>query len=545
MPKIKKWSTALLLIFTAVVSTGFQSDFFQIAKQIDIYTTLFKEVNKFYIDEVNPTDLTNKSIRHMLKSLDPYTVYFDAETVESARISNAGQFGGIGAETQFKEGTLVIQRISKDAPAERAGLKIGDRILKIGSLSIKDFGEDSVSLLNGMPNTEVSLTVLRENETFELKVTRRKSNNNPVPYSTMLNEEVGYIAFTEFNELAFQSVKEAFMELKGEGMQKVIIDVRGNPGGLLGEAVRISNMFLPKDQVIVNTVSKVATQSETFKTREEPIDLDIPVAILINNRSASASEILSGSLQDYDRAVVVGERSFGKGLVQQYRELSYGAQMKITISKYYTPSGRCIQELDYTNMDEEGNVPKFSDKERPAYQTTNGRTVYGGGGIMPDVKIDRPEITKTTEALLYTDAFFDYVNNYFYTHKSIAEAENFVLGTNDYKDFEKYLESHPEAFLTPTEKKYMEAHSFSKTEGLGTSDAKSYAALLDAVRDDKMKELQKNKDFILEELEAEILQRYYYQEGLFKQKASKDKTIKRAVELLMNTSEYQSILNKG
>ena len=544
MKKIKKWGVGILLIFTCLISVGFQSDFFQIAKQIDIYTTLFKEVNKFYIDEVDPTELTNKSIQHMLKNLDPYTVYFDAETVESARISNAGQFGSIGAVTQFNEDALVIRNISKDAPAERAGLKIGDRILKIGTLEVKDFGEESASLLNGMPNTEVNLTVSRENNTFETSVTRRKSDNNPVPYYSMLNEEVGYIAFTEFNQQAFRRVKEAYLELKDGGMKKVIIDVRGNPGGLLGEAVRISNMFLPKDQVIVNTVSKVETQSETFKTREEPLDLEMPVAILINNRSASASEILSGSLQDYDRAVIVGERSFGKGLVQQYRELSYGAQMKITISKYYTPSGRCIQELDYTNMDDEGNVPKFSDKERPAYKTSKGRTVYGGGGIEPDVAIDRPEMTKTTEALLYSDAFFNYVNDYFYKNSSIAAAEEFSLGDSDYKDFENYLENHHDEFLTPTEKKYLEVQEFSKEEGLGKTDARSFDQFLSAVRKDKMKELQTNKDFILEELESEILQRYYYQEGVFKQKAAKDQTIKQAVNLLMNSSEYQSILNQ-
>lgn len=543
MKRIKKWGVGILLIFTCLVSVGFQSDFFQIAKQIDIYTSLFKEINKFYIDEVNPTEMTSNSIKHMLKNLDPYTVYFDAETVESARISNAGQFGSIGVITQFKDDALVIRNISKDAPAEREGLKIGDKILKIGSLVIKDFGEDSASLLNGMPNTEVGLTIQRENETFNVNVTRRKSDNNPVPHYTMLNDEVGYIAFTEFNQLAFRSVKDAFVELKDEGMKKVIIDVRGNPGGLLGEAVRISNLFLPQDQVIVNTLSKVETQSETFKTREEPVDLEIPVAILINNRSASASEILSGSLQDYDRAVIVGERSFGKGLVQQYRELSYGAQMKITISKYYTPSGRCIQELDYTNMDEEGNVPKFSDKTRPAYKTSNGRTVYGGGGIEPDITIDRPETTKTTEALLFSDAFFNYVNSYFYEHSTIADAEEFSLSDSDYNAFESYLEKHQNEFLTPTEKKYQEAQAFATEEGLG-SKSKVFEDVLQVIQKEKLSELQKNKEFILEELEAAILQRYYYQEGVFKQKTAKDKTIKQAVDLLMNTSEYQSILNQ-
>lgn len=545
MKGIKKWIIGTAIIFASTISIGFQSDFFEIAKQIDIYTTLFKELNKYYVDEVDPTKMTSNSIKHMLKSMDPYTVYFDAETVESARISNAGQFGSIGAETQYKDGALVIRKMTKDGPAERVDLKIGDRITSIGTLSVKEFGEEGVSsLLNGMPNTEVSLTIQREANTFEVNVTRKKLNVNPVPYSTMLNDEVGYIAFTVFNESAFRRVKEAFLELKDEGMSKVIIDVRGNPGGLLGESVRISNMFLPKDEVIVTTKSKVQTQSETFKTRDEPLDLEIPVAILVDNRSASASEILSGSLQDYDRAVIVGERSFGKGLVQQYRELSYGAQMKITISKYYTPSGRCIQELDYTNMDDEGNVPKFSDGERPAYKTSKGRTVYGGGGIAPDVLIERPETTGTTEALLYSDAFFNYVTFYVQEHSTIASAENFKLNSDDYKKFESYLESHHQDFITPTEKKYIEAQEFAKTEGLGKSDAKSFEQLLKDVRKDKMNELQKNKEEILQKLESEILERYYYQEGMFQQKTAQDQTIKRAVDLLLDTSEYQTILKQ-
>ena len=268
---------------------------------------------------------------------------------------------------------------------------------KIDDIYIKDYDEKGAStLLNGLPNTKVSLQIERHNKSFDVVITRKKIDISPVPFFAMLDTEVGYISFVKFNENAASEVKKAFLELKDQGMKKLIIDVRGNPGGLLNEAVKICNYFIPKDKIIVTTKSKIEKWSDTYKTNEEPLDLDIPISILIDGKSASASEILAGSLQDYDRAIIVGERSFGKGLVQRYRELSYGTQMKITISKYYTPSGRCIQELDYTNRDDKGNIPKFSDSGREAYKTAGGRTVFGGGGIMPDVEIEKSKTTKTT-----------------------------------------------------------------------------------------------------------------------------------------------------
>ncbi len=321
--------------------------------------------------------------------------------VEDARIASTGEYGGIGAISRYKNNTLTIREILKNSPAEKAGIKPGDKILKIEDAVVKDFKDKSISaLLNGLPNTKVKLQIERQNKIVTIEVTRKKIAIDPVPYFTMLDAEVGYISFTRFNEKAAAEVKKAFLELKEEGMKKLILDVRSNPGGLLNEAVKITNFFIPKDKIVVTTKAKIEKWSDTFKTRSEPMDLEIPITILVNNRSASASEILAGSLQDYDRAVIIGERSFGKGLVQRYRPLSYGTQMKITISKYYTPSGRCIQELDYTNRDNNGNIPKFSDSGRKTFKTEKGRVVYGGGGILPDVEIKKPTTTKITEVLL-------------------------------------------------------------------------------------------------------------------------------------------------
>ena len=451
MSKIKKLIIGVFITISMLVSIGFQSDFFEIAKQIDIYTTLFKELNMYYIDEVNPAKLTNNAVNQMLKNLDPYTRYYDEQGVEDARIQSTGEYGGIGAISTYKNKTLTIREILKNSPAEKSGIKPGDKILKIDDIVIKDYDEKGVSaLFNGLPNTTLKLQIERQSKKIDVEITRKKVVVNPVPYYTMLANNVGYIAFTKFNEKAASEVKKAFLELKEEGMQKLIIDVRGNPGGLLMEAVKITNFFIPKDKIVVITKAKVEKWSNTFKTRQEPLDLEIPITILVNNRSASASEILAGSLQDYDRAVIVGERSFGKGLVQRYRELSYGTQMKITISKYYTPSGRCIQELDYTNRKDDGTIPKFSDAGREAYKTEIGRTVYGGGGILPDIEIKKTPTTETTKTLLKSEAFFNYVTNYFYKNTTISTPSTFTLNESDFSSLKNYIRKNNDAFETKT-----------------------------------------------------------------------------------------------
>lgn len=543
MSKIKKWIIGVFVVVSVVVSAAFQSDFFEVAKQIDIYTTLFKELNMYYIDEVNPAKITNNAVNHMLSNLDPYTRYYDEQGVEDSRIRSTGNYGGIGALSRFKNKTLTIREILKNSPAEKAGIKPGDKIIKIGDMLVADFeGEGITALLNGLPNTTVNLQIERQKKVMNVEVTRKKIEINPVPFYTMIDAEVGYISFTTFNEKASAQVKEAFLELKSEGMKKLIIDVRSNPGGLLNEAVKITNFFIPKDKIVVTTKAKVKKWSDTFKTKEEPLDLEIPISILVDGYSASASEILAGSLQDYDRAVVIGERSFGKGLVQRYLPLSYGTQMKITISKYYTPSGRCIQELDYTNRDDKGNIPKFSDQGRATYKTANGRTVFGGGGILPDIEIKKPLTTETTKVLFNSDAFFNYATNYFYDNKTIEEPSKFNLNTSDYNSLKNYISKHQADFETKTEAEFSKATKLAKDENLSGNLTSSYAALLKNIHSEKIKELDKNKNEILSKLTEEIVKRYYYEEGVYQQKVVFDSTILEAVLLLNNTSNYQKIL---
>ncbi len=543
MNRIKKWILGVFVVIAVTISAAFQSDFFEIAKQIDIYTTLFKELNMYYIDEVNPAKLTNNAVNHMLSNLDPYTRYYDEQGVEDARIRATGDYGGIGAVSRFSNKTLTIREIMKNSPAENAGIKPGDKILKVGDISVSDFDEEGIStLLNGLPNTTVNLQVERQNKILNIEVIRKKMEINPVPFYTMLNTEVGYISFTTFNEKASSQVKEAFLELKSEGMKKLIIDVRSNPGGLLNEAVKITNFFIPKDKIIVTTKAKVEKWSETFKTNQEPLDLEIPISILIDGHSASASEILAGSLQDYDRAVIIGEKSFGKGLVQRYLPLSYGTQMKITISKYYTPSGRCIQELDYTNRDDKGNIPKFSDFGREKYKTENGRTVFGGGGIFPDIEIEKPKTTETTEVLLNSDAFFNYATNYFYKNSSILEPSKFKLNDSDYNDLKNYLLNHQNDFETKTEVAFKSANEKAVSDNLSDNLTKSYESLLLNIHQEKLNELDKNKVEILDKLTDEIVKRYYYEEGVYRQKATFDTAILKAVSVLNNNSEYNKVL---
>jgi carboxyl-terminal processing protease len=543
MNNLKKIGISTFLGVFILISIGFQSNFFEIAKQIDIYTTLFKELNMYYIDEVNPAKLTGNAINYMLQNLDPYTRYYDEQGVEDARIEQSGEYGGIGVLTHYSNKRVLIKEIYKNSPAEKNGIKPGDEILTINNIVVKDIEGKGVStLLNGLPNTYVKLLIQRQNKKIKFNLVRKKLDINPVPYYTMLDAEVGYISFTRFNTKAAFEVKKAFLDLKDEGMKKLIIDVRSNPGGLLIEAVKIVNFFIPKDKIVVTTKAKVKKWSDTFKTREEPLDLEIPIAILVNNKSASASEILAGSLQDYDRAIIVGERSFGKGLVQRYRELSYGTQMKITISKYYTPSGRCIQELDYTNRDDKGNIPKFSDVGRTKYKTEIGRTVYGGGGILPDIKIEKPTTTKTTETLFKSDAFLNYVTNYFYKHTSIAEPSKFKLNTKDFSILKTYLLKYNDAYETVSEIELKKAHKKAVSEGLSLEADKSYTELLNNIKLEKLKELDKNKDEILHKLTEEIVKRYYYNEGVYKQKAAFDSVIIEASTILNNSKKYHSIL---
>jgi len=543
MNKFKKQISITILGVFVIGSIAFKTSFFEIAKQLEIYTAMFKELNMYYIDEINPAELNEVAIKSMLKSLDPYTNFYDEQGVEDVYISRSGEYGGIGAYTRLKEKHLYILEPYKESPAAQSGLKAGDEILEIDDIVVKDYKDKSVgNLLRGTPNTIVKLKILRQKKELQIDVNRAKIEINPVPFYSMIDDEVGYIAFIKFNKKASKEVKKAFLALKEQGMKKLILDLRGNPGGLLREAISITNIFIPKGKEVVTTKAKVKKWSKTYKTKREPLDLEIPLVILINGRSASASEIVSGALQDYDRAVILGERSFGKGLVQQYRELAYGTQMKLTISKYYIPSGRCIQKLDYTNRDKDGNVPEFSDTKINAFTTKNGREVFDGGGVYPDVKTNKKSTSDLTKQLYRSTAVFNFVTHYYYTHKTLKPANQFEVEPSIYNTFKTYLKNHNSEFETTAEKEFSKSLKIAEKEGYNKEIESAYNTFKAAVVSKKIQQLDENKHEIVNYLTEEIIKRYYYREGVYQQKLAFDSLIVEATTLLNNNKEYHSIL---
>ncbi|PIE49541.1 MAG: peptidase S41 [Flavobacteriales bacterium] len=543
MKKIRKIAITGLVIAILTVSFGFKSDFFEVAKQIEIYTTLFKELNMYYIDETNPAELTETAIDNMLKELDPYTKFYDEQGVEKAKINAAGNHGGIGAETKIINHKLYITEPYENMPADEAGLKAGDEITKIDDFKLNETTvKDAQFMLSGVPESEVILKINRQGKTFETTINRSSIELNPVPYYKLLDNNTGYISFIKFNQNSSQKVREAYEDLKSQGMDKLILDLRGNGGGLINEAVEITNFFIPKDEVVVTTKAKVKKWSDVYKTKREPIDANIPLVVLINDTSASASEIVAGSLQDLDRAVIIGNRSFGKGLVQRFRKLTYGTQLKLTIAKYYTPSGRCIQELDYAHKIDNGDVPKFSDKKRNAFKTRNGRTVYDGGGIEPDISLSKNKKTIATEALLNSEAIFMYVNEYVHNNKESINTDNFNLTDSDFENFKNYLKLNPEVIQTEADKQLSETEKSLEKENLNEKIQPAIASLKSAILTQKLTAIDADKEIVKDALLYEIIRRYAYKKGEFKHRITHDNAVLKAQEVLNNKAKYDKIL---
>lgn len=542
--KLNKRIVILLIIIGVGSAFSFKSDFFEIAKQLEIYNAVFKELNMYYIDEINPAETTTKTINTMLKDLDPYTYYFDEQTAEDYKIKARGSYGGIGASSSFKNKKLLIREVYENTPAAKADIKPGDQIIKIDDILVKDFqGKAIQSLLKGLPNTTVTVTIKRKNQELVKKITRETIEIDPVPFHKMIDDEVGYMAFIKFNKKASKRVKEAYEDLKDAGMKKLIIDVRYNPGGFLNEVIKIVNYFVPKDQVVVTTKAKVKKWSATYKTLNDPLDLEIPVVVLINGRSASASEILSGSLQDLDRGVVMGERSFGKGLVQRTRRLPYGTQMKLTIAKYYTPSGRCIQELDYSNRDKKtGIVPKFNKNNRNLFHTKNGRKVYDGGGVVPDIKLKRPEKTIATKALFKSDAIFNFALAYLDEHPNLPKPSEFTITDSDFNRFIDYLKTQDTTFKVKAEKEFVKAYKKAKKDKFNTAIQSSYQMLMHDFKNSRINEILVNKEEIKEHISDEILKQKYFKKGMYIHKFTYDPLVKEATSLLHNIKKYNKIL---
>ena len=541
MRRFKKYRIVILLVGVIFISFSFKSKFFEVAKQLEIYTTLYKELNMYYVNEINPAEFTNKAIKNTLKDLDPYTNYYDEQEVEEAKIRREGEYAGIGVSVYYDDAGITLLEIYKGYEADKKGLKAGDVITKVENQSLQNLERDQLSeFLKGAPNTSLDIEVLRNGQPMKFTVVTEKVVVNPVPFYDLIDEETGYIVLTRFNEKASSEVMKAFKDLKKRGMKNLVFDLRGNLGGSLGEAINICNFFLPKGKTIVSTKAKVKKWSNTYKGTKNPLDLDMPVAVLVNGRSASASEIVAGALQDYDRAVIFGERSFGKGLVQRYRTLTYGTQLKVTIAKYYTPSGRCIQELDYANRDENGDVPKFSDGTVTPFQTTNGRTVYDGGGVLPDVLIGYSKRNESTKNLVSSRAIFNFGTDYFYKNPSISPPSKFSFKEKDFTAFQNYILTTDTSFKTKQETLFETAYeALENNKGV----KKEYAQIKKKLNQDKVKEITKNKEYLTDLIKDDLLKRYYYQEGAYQSKLTNDKVVLEAVKVLKNKSKYSKILS--
>lgn len=538
--KMKRNTIIIILLGTIFLSFSFKSNFFEVAKQIEIYNSLFKELNMYYVDEINPADLTDKVIKNTLKNLDPYTNFYNEQDVEDARIRREGEYAGIGASVFYTKKGIQIKEVYKGFSADKANLKAGDMIVSLNGESLVNLERDALSMfLKGTPNTQLSLKIIRQGNAILKELKREKVVVNPVPFFDMINDETGYITLTRFNSKASSEVKKAFRALKKKGMKKLVFDLRSNPGGSLMEAINISNFFIPKGKIIVTTKAKIKKWSNTYKGSNKALDLEIPIVVLINGNSASASEIVSGSLQDYDRAVILGQRSFGKGLVQRQKALTYGTQLKLTISKYYTPSGRCIQELDYTNRDNKtGKVPKFSDSGVNEFKTANGRKVYDGGGVMPDVVIETSKQTKETENLLSSRALFNFATNYYYENPKISNPEEYQFSNDDFRKFTKFLKQDS-TFVTDQERLFKEAFLTSKDDVI----TKEYNKIKEKLFEHKIAKITKNQDIITKLLKDEILTKYYYKNGVYENHLKNDESIFEAVKLLNNQNKYEQILS--
>lgn len=529
-------------VFILLTSVAFKSDFFEIAKQIEIFTTMFKELNMNYVDETNPGDLMNTAIKSMLNDLDPYTVFMNEQDVEAARINNTGDFTGIGATVKTLKDKLVIMEPYKGYPADKAGLKAGDEIIKVGDISIASFKENAGDLLRGAPGSKITVTYNRQGKMNTATMTRQEVEVGAVPLYDMINEKTGYIALSKFTRTASRETANALRELKTEGVETLILDLRGNPGGLLLEAVNIVNLFVPKGQLVVTTKSKVDKYNKTYYTQNQPLDTEIPLIVLIDGGSASASEIVSGSLQDLDRAVIIGSRSYGKGLVQRPKQLTYGTQLKVTISRYYTPSGRCIQALDYWNRDEQGNAVRVTQENFNEFKTKNGRSVFDGGGIQPDIEIAESKPTPITKAITNGDYVFNFATNYYYSN-TVSDLLSFKLTDSDFKNFKSYLKANNFDFKTKTEKELAKVMEEAKKENIDKTLANDYSKLLSTLKTYKNRAIDDNKSQLTALLENEIIKRYFYREGLHEYYLTHNNEVKTAVDILSNANKYNSYLN--
>lgn len=544
-------SAATLLLVISLVFTGFNRDekLFLVDKNLDIYYTLVRELNLFYVDDINPTDLVKTSIDKMLESLDPYTNYIPESDMEDFRFMTTGEYAGIGALISKHGDQIVIAEPYEGFPAQKSGLKAGDILLEVGGKSTENMSTEDVSnLLKGPAKKVVTVKVERpgKKKSFELDIVREKIQIDAVPYYGMLDDETGYIRLSNFTQNCGDEVKKAFTELKEQqGAKSLVLDLRSNPGGLLVEAVKIVNLFVPKGSEVVSTKGKVKQWDKTYKATENPIDTVMPMAVLVNRGSASASEIVAGALQDLDRAAIIGTRTFGKGLVQTTRDLSYNTKLKVTTAKYYIPSGRCIQALDYSHRNEDGSVGTIPDSLITEFSTKKGRKVYDGGGIVPDIKIDLDRVSSLTVNLVQDFMFFDYATKFVNEHETIPAPEEFTITDEIYSDFKAFVKEREFSYQSETEEVFKELLETAKEEKYYDVAQEEFENLKLKIGHELNKDLEAFSEEIKEMLTDEIVSRYYYQKGAIKSALEDDKGIEKAKETVKNPQAFSSIFKEG
>ncbi len=521
-------------------------NYFEIAKNLDIFATLYKEVNTYYVDDVDPEKMIGTGIKAMLESLDPYTNYIPEEDLAEYRTMTTGEYAGIGSLIGKVGEKNMITMPNAGFPADKAGIKIGDELIAVDGVNVKESSTSDISkLLKGKAHTKVVVTVKRFgiDKPFDISIIRGKITLNNVVYFGMVSNNIGYIQLGDFTTNATKEVLRALKQLKSKGAESFVLDVRGNPGGLLHEAVNICNLFISKGNEIVSTRGKVKDWNKTYKTLNSPFDTKVPLVVLTNSGSASAAEIVAGVIQDYDRGVIIGRRTFGKGLVQTTRPLTYNAQLKVTTAKYYTPSGRCIQALDYSHRNDDGSVGSIPDSLKTTYYTSNGRTVYDGGGINPDITVENELLAPITISLLQKGYIFEYASKYYFEHDQIGEAADFSFTDDNFNEFTNWLSDFDYDYTTQVEKNMETLIDNAKSENYYSEIENSIIELQKKISHNKNTDLLSNKKQISSILEESIASRYYLVPGEIEASFDNDPDLKAAIQVLSDPINYSKILN--
>lgn len=529
---------------------------FQIAKNLDLFNAIFKELDMFYVDTIKPEEMIQNGVEGMLALTDPYTEYYPEEEVSSLKEMTTGKYGGIGAAIRYYEAKdrIAVVEPTEGMPAAEAGVKAGDIILSVGgkemvrgNMKPQEFSSKVSEALRGEPGTSFILKILRplknDSTVLEFQITRKNIRTNPIPYYGMVRDSIGYLSLSSFTENSAKDFKKAFIELKQKGAKSLIIDLRDNGGGSLAEAVDIVSLFVPKGKEIVITKGKLKQGQGSFKTQSEPVDTQIPIAVLVNGATASASEIVSGSMQDLDRAVIIGTRTFGKGLVQTIRPLPYNGTLKVTTSKYYIPSGRCIQAIDYAKKNADGSVARIPDSLTHVFHTAAGREVRDGGGIRPDIEVKGDRIPNIVFYLMNDDLIFDYATQYCWDHPALASVDAFKLTDQDYEDFKKLVKSRKFTYDRQSEKVLKNLKEVAEFEGYMDEAAEEFKALEKKLNHNLDRDLDVFAKPIKEYISQEIVTRYFYQRGAVMERLKDDDDLNKAIEVLTDTKQYDQILS--